>query len=163
MAFAISFSVQPASFMMREAVELTLNRACNTGSTDTNSSPPFWAVSCARTSTLLLSLERYGCPPWTRGRCFNSWSTSSSICWAFTPSFWKMKFVTSFAFSNIPFSICTGSITCWPFIWAAFTAAWTASCALIVNLSSVISLSSLYKLFTNHYSLFTQTRVVPTW
>ena len=44
-----------------------------------------------------------------------------------------------FAFSNTPLSICTGSMTCWPFIWAVFTACCTASCALIVNLSSVIS------------------------
>ena len=43
---------------MREAVELTVRSASNRGSHATNSSPHFWAVSCARTSTLLESLER---------------------------------------------------------------------------------------------------------
>jgi len=138
MAARSSFSVIPASFKMVETVLLTTSKDSNRCSSDTNSSPISLEYWVAFWKTSLVSRLKYGSPPDTLGRGSICLSTTKAICWPFIPSFWKIKLVT---FSPTFITACntwTGSMACWPLLWARFTASCTASCDLIVKLLKFI-------------------------
>ena len=109
-AFSNSFTCTPASFNNCVALDLICIIAYSKCSSDTNSSPFFFAFASDLCTSVPDSLEKYTCePPLMVGMDLINSSTAVSTCPGCTPNFLNKNGTTFSSTFKIPRNICTGS------------------------------------------------------